>query len=141
MIALRDPHDSVVTNPDIASAFNIHGLIKRVGRGTQYIVTASRRLGAATPSWQDTATGVTLRIHSAHAAPDRTSLNERQSWIISHLETGEVLSFQEITQAFEKSGIVGSARSLRRDVENLVNRALLAREGRSRTTRYRLREL
>jgi ATP-dependent DNA helicase RecG len=139
--ALRDAHDSVVTNPDIASVFNIHGLIERVGRGTQYIVTASRRLGAATPSWQDTATGVTLRIYSAHAAPDRTSLNERQNWIISHLETGEVLSLQEITQAFEKSGIEGSARSLRRDVENLVDRALLVREGRSRTTRYRLREL
>ena len=127
------------SNPDIASVFNVHGLIERVGRGTQYIVTASRRLGAATPVWQDTATGVTLRMFSSYAAPNANSLNERQTWPLARLSSGTSLSLVELQDAFVREGLQGSPRSLRREVENLVDRALVVREGQSRTTRYRLR--
>lgn len=137
---LREEHDSVVVNPDIAGIFNLHGLIERVGRGTQYIVEASRRLGATPPVWSDTATGVTLRIHSSHAAPDAGELNARQVWLLSKFVLEREFSANELYGMASDEGFKIVPRTLRRDLEDLVTRRLLVLEARGNLSRYRLRE-
>ncbi|PZU05971.1 RNA-binding domain-containing protein [Sphingomonas sp.] len=132
---LRRDHGSILVNPDIVQIFYLRGLMERVGRGTEYIVRASKRLGAPPPQWRDQASGVTLTIHSAHAQrPGRTSPNSRQAALLAALGIGEAISVRDYVAQF---GMGITDRQGRRDLDDLVRSADLIVEGAGPATVYR----
>lgn len=131
---LRREHPSILVNPDIAQVFYLRGLMERLGRGTEFIATASRRMGAAAPTWKNSSTGVILTMFSAHRTLELKDLNTRQRSLLDALEQGETLRLREYLARFA-GGITD--RHGRRDLEELVKGGLLVVEGAGPSTVYR----
>ena len=132
---LRRDHDSILVNPDIVQIFYLRKWMERLGRGTEFIVRASKRLGAPPPQWRDQASGVTLTIHSAHAQrPGRATPNSRQAALLSALGIGEAISVRDYVAQF---GMGITDRQGRRDLDDLVRSADLIVEGAGPATVYR----
>lgn len=131
---LRREHPSILVNPDIAQVFYLRGLMERLGRGTEFIATASRRIGAAAPTWKDAPTGVVLTMFSAHRTVERQDLNTRQRSLLDALEQGEALPLREYLARF--AGSI-TDRHGRRDLDELVKGGFLVVEGAGPSTVYR----
>lgn len=135
--ALRREHPSILINPDIAQVFHLRDLMERIGRGTEKIVKASKRIGAPPPQWRDSPTGVTLTLFAATptASGKSVELNERQNQLLLDLQPGETISPREYQ---ERYAAAVSARQARRDLEELEGLGWLRREGQTRSIVYRL---
>ncbi len=131
---LKRDHPSILVNPDIAQIFYLRGYMERIGRGTELIAIASKRLGAAPPKWQISKTGVTLTIFSAHAEETRKSgLNERQAAFLEYLGENGPVSAREYAARFG-DGLTG--RQARRDLDELVKLRIISVSGGGRSTLY-----
>jgi predicted HTH transcriptional regulator len=108
--------------------------MERLGRGTEFIATASRRIGAAAPTWKDAPTGVVLTMFSAHRTLELQDLNSRQRSLLDALKQGEALPLREYLARFAASI---TDRHARRDLDELVKGGFLVVEGRGSTTVYR----
>ncbi|HEY0026294.1 MAG TPA: RNA-binding domain-containing protein [Allosphingosinicella sp.] len=134
-IDLRRDHASILVNPDIAQVFYLRGFMERVGRGTELIAKASKRLGALPPQWRDSGTGVTLTIYSSHRQPEpRREPNARQRALLASLEIGEVISLRDYQRRF--AGSI-SERQARRDLDDLVKNGYIEVLGAGPSTAYR----
>lgn len=132
---LKRDHPSILVNPDIAQVFYLRGFMERVGRGTELIAKASKRLGATAPQWRDAPTGVTLTIYSSHR--DRATeqpLNDRQRALLESIAVGEAISLREYVVRFA-SGITD--RHARRDLDALVKSGYVEVVGAGPATAYR----
>lgn len=133
---LRGDHPSILVNPDIAQVFYLRSLMERVGRGTELIARASRRLGAPPPQWKESAGGVTLSIFSALIeTTTHEDFNERQARLLADGPVGRVITLREYA---ERYAAYVSERQARRDLEDLTKRERLARTGKGAATTYRL---
>jgi ATP-dependent DNA helicase RecG len=64
---LKKRHPSLPRNPDVAHVCFLHGLIEKVGRGTQRIVEDCREAELPEPKWQSSSFETTLTLYSPHA--------------------------------------------------------------------------
>lgn len=126
-------HSSILVNPDLAQVFYLRGLMERIGRGTELIVKAAKRLGAPVPQWRDTDTGVTLTIFSAHTRSG-SSFNLRQTRLLEAVSAGESLTLKDYRANFASEI---TDRQARRDLDELVRRGLLVKLGSGPSTAYR----
>lgn len=127
---LKRPHPSIPTNPDIAHILYLRRLMERVGRGTQKIIAACEALQARPPKWVSEASGVTLTIYAAGAAPG-ASLSPRQAQILEWLRPGDTLRLWDYVRQQEVS-----ERQARRDLAELEAEGFVTRSGRARATVY-----
>jgi ATP-dependent DNA helicase RecG len=128
---LTREHPSMPRNPDIAQVFFLHGLMERIGRGTQKIVSACTEAGLPTPKWKVDETGVTLTFF-AKAMKDSLKLNLREQKVLGELKPGEIIRLPEYCER-----MTVSERQGRRDLGNLVDGEWLEREGDGPTTVFR----
>jgi ATP-dependent DNA helicase RecG len=132
---LRKNHPSLPTNPDIAHVLYIKGLMERVGRGTQKILTACKNYGIPAPKWLDRSSGVTLILYSVRvSADDQAMLNERQQTLLKALDLGDEITPAEYRKRFADNV---SERQARRDLAGLDGLSLLTRIGGGAGTRYK----
>lgn len=133
---LRRDHPSILVNPDIAQVFYLRGFMERIGRGTELIAKASKRLGADPPHWHNGGTGVTLTIFSSHreSAPKRPP-NARQRALLDTVAIGDTVSLREYLSRFAGGSI--SDRHARRDLDDLVKAGYLEVVGSGPSTAYR----
>ena len=132
---LSRDHPSILVNPDVSQLFYLRGWMERIGRGTEFIATASKSIGAPAPQWRDTAAGVTLTMFSSHSR-EQQSLNRRQAALVEALAVNDVITLRDYLVNFGE-GITD--RQARRDLEELVRASLLDVEGAGRSTVYRRR--
>ena len=128
---LTREHPSMPRNPDIAQVFFLHGLMERIGRGTQKIVSACTEAGLPTPKWKADETGVTLTFF-AKAKKASLKLNLREQKILGELKPGEIIRLPEYCER-----MIVSERQGRRDLGNLVDGGWLEREGDGPATVFR----
>jgi ATP-dependent DNA helicase RecG len=128
---LTREHPSMPRNPDIAQVFFLHGLMERIGRGTQKIISACTEAGLPMPKWKVDDTGVTLTFFSK-AKKGAAKLNLREQKIASELKSGEIIRLPEYCER-----MTVSERQGRRDLGNLVDGEWLEREGDGPTTVFR----
>ncbi len=84
---LKKQHPSLPRNPDVAHVCFLHGLIEKVGRGTQRIVEDCREAKLPGPKWQSSSFETTLTLYSPVARGQRAEheLNDRQQQILAAL--------------------------------------------------------
>lgn len=126
-------HPSIPNNPDIAHFLYVRGFMERIGRGTLKILEACREARLPEPKW-DTEDGVTLTFRTRVSMDAiEGELNHRQRDLLEHLDRGESIALGEYHR--EIAADVGE-RQARRDLAELEELGLLAREGSGRGTRY-----
>jgi ATP-dependent DNA helicase RecG len=129
---LKRDHQSLPPNPDVAHVCYLHGLIEKVGRGTQRIVEDCRKAQLREPKWQTSALETTLTMFSA-ASRTSKDLNERQQQILKALGERGLLRSSDIIKLL---GTGVTDRTVRSDLQWLVDLGLLIRRGRGRSTSY-----
>ena len=133
---LKRDHLSYPPNPDIAHVCFLHGLIEKVGRGTQRILEDCRSSHLGEPKWQSTSLETTLTFPNRHAAEASLSLaelNERQSRMIAAFRTSQGLRPADVAALF--AGEV-TDRTLRTDLEALLAGGWILRQGKGRGISY-----
>jgi ATP-dependent DNA helicase RecG len=130
---LRRDHPSVPRNPDIAHVCFLHGLIEKVGRGTQRIVMDCQEAKLPAPKWHTTAFETTLTLFSPNGESSRSTeeLNDRQQRILSLLQQRGQLTSTEVATAI---GAGVTERTIRNDLQTLHDQGLLRRKGKGRAT-------
>lgn len=131
---LRKNHPSMPTNPDIAHVLYLRGLMERIGRGGQLIISACQAYNLPPPKWVDKASGVTLTIHGRKdQGSDFMAPNSRQQALLDELRPGDQIRPSEYHQRFAAD--VGE-RQARRDLVQLEDAGLLLRVGKGSSTAY-----
>ena len=130
---LKKDHPSVPRNPDIAHVCFLHGLIEKVGRGTQRIVMDCKEAKLPAPKWHTTPfeTTLTLFTPGEGSSGSAETLNERQKRILSVLQERGQLTSTEIAAAI---GAGVTERTIRTDLQTLHDRGILTRKGKGRAT-------
>src|SRR5205807_615387 len=133
---LKKDHLSLPRNPDIAHVCFLHGLIDKVGRGTQRIVEVCRAARVRDPKWQSTHLATNLTFFSPGVSAEKIEeLNERQRRILLEVRKVGRIYARDLTT------LVGrrvTDRTVRSDLEELVRLGRLVRRGRGRSTLYTL---
>ena len=132
---LKKDHLSVPRNPDVAHLCYLHRLIEKVGRGTQRIIEDCRKAGLREPRWQTSQLQTTLTLFgpSASGTTSVDELNERQQKILEAARSKASLRPAEIAE------LVGgdvTERTIRNDLQELVDQGWLIRRGRGRAISY-----
>jgi len=133
---LKRDHPSVPRNPDIAHICFLHGLIEKVGRGTQRIVEDCRKARLRDPKWQSSKLETKLTFFAPIAASKsqkEEDLNERQQIILNALREVKHLKSKDVTNLF---GDRITDRTIRNDLQALVEGGWIVRRGRGRSTSY-----
>jgi ATP-dependent DNA helicase RecG len=124
---LTREHPSMPRNPDIAQVFLLRGLMERIGRGTQKIISACKEAGLPMPKWKVDDTGVTLTFYARGSTA--LKLNLRQKKILAEIRSGETIRLPEYCDR-----LAVSERQARRDLSDLVNDGWFDREGEGPST-------
>jgi ATP-dependent DNA helicase RecG len=130
---LKRTHLSLPRNPDIAHICFLHGLIEKIGRGTQRIVESCRAAKVREPKWQSDPFATTLTIFSSSLAAEMLELNDRQRLILEESGRGEPIHVSGLLTLLE--GKV-SDRTVRSDLEQLIRLGFLVRRGKGRNSVY-----
>ncbi len=133
---LKRDHPSVPRNPDIAHVCFLRGLIEKVGRGTQRIVEDCREARLHDPKWQSSSLETTLTFFAPAAGFTQTlaeDLNDRQQQILAAVQERKPLSAGDVAKLL---GGKVTDRTIRNDLQTLVNGQWLVRRGRGRSTLY-----
>jgi len=133
---LKRDHPSLPRNPDVAHICFLHGLIEKVGRGTQRIVEDCRRLKIKEPKWESTAAQTTLSFFTSNRKQERTSpetLSPREKRIIELLENQGAMRAVQIAKSMEANV---TSRTVRTDLLRLVQNGWIIRHGRGPSTLY-----
>jgi ATP-dependent DNA helicase RecG len=128
---LKREHPSMPRNPDMAQVFLLHGLMERVGRGTQKVLDSCKEAGLPAPEWKSDAAGVTLSFSaSIKAAASRLNLRERK--LLNEMNPGELIRLPEYAER-----LTVSERQARRDLGSLMDSGWLERIGEGPATVFR----
>jgi ATP-dependent DNA helicase RecG len=136
-LAVKDlarEHPSLPRNPDIAQVVYLHGLIERVGRGTQSIITECLKARLVRPSWKETPAGITLSFFGRKSAKARSiKPNVRQLTLLKKLKPGQrLLPANYFSQMARKV----SRRQAQTDLLQLVRMGFLDRRGATKSVVY-----
>jgi ATP-dependent DNA helicase RecG len=129
---LKRTHLSLPRNPDIAHICFLHGLIEKIGRGTQRIVESCRVAKVREPKWQSYPFATTLTLF-ASSASEKIELNDRQRLILEESGRTSQISSSELARLL---GGKVTDRTVRSDLEQLVRFGLLIRRGQGRNSVY-----
>lgn len=130
---LKRDHLSMPRNPDIAHIFYLRGMIDKIGRGTQRILDDCRKAHLRDPKWQASTLETKLIFYSSATSSQPDQLNERQDKILNLLAEKKQLRAGDITK------LVGgkiTERTIRNDLQALVDGGWIVRKGRGRSTSY-----
>jgi len=128
---LKKEHASLPRNPDIAHVCFLHGLIEKIGRGTQRIVEDCRKARLPEPKWQSSKFETVLTLFAGlQVRPG--GLNERQEQILAAVKDRGQLRPKDVVRLVP--GVTD--RTLRSDLQEMVDRGLLRRRGRGRSIAY-----
>jgi ATP-dependent DNA helicase RecG len=130
---LKRTHLSLPRNPDIAHICFLHGLIEKIGRGTQRIVESCRAAKVREPKWQSYPFATTLTLFSSASTAELLELNERQRFILE--ESGRTVQLRARDLVRLLDGKV-TDRTVRSDLEHLVRIGMLVRRGQGRNSVY-----
>jgi ATP-dependent DNA helicase RecG len=132
---LKQNHPSLPRNPDVAHVCFLHGLIEKIGRGTQRIVEECQRAQLREPKWQSSSLETTLTLFSPlmRARAETDELNERQHRILAELRIRGQLRPTDVAKLVGR-GVTG--RTVRSDLQGLLQRGQLLRRGRGRSISY-----
>lgn len=132
---LRRSHLSLPRNPDIAHVCFLHGLIEKLGRGTQMILQECRDARLKAPKWSTSAlqTSLTLFAPTGTADVDAVELTERQKLVLEVVIKHEPVKASDVAAAL---GQTVTSRTVRSDLLALVERGLLERQGQGPSTTY-----
>lgn len=130
---LKRDHPSVPRNPDIAHVFFLRGLIEKIGRGTQRIVEDCRDAHLRDPRWQSSPLETRLTFFTPATGSRSEDLNDRQKQIIEFSQEKKQLKAGDIAVLLG-GGI--TERTIRNDLQALVDGGWLTRRGRGRSTSY-----
>lgn len=137
---LKKSHPSLPRNPDVAHICFLHGLIEKVGRGTQRIVEDCRKANLPQPKWRSSALETELSFFSSVSRMEggEEELNERQRRILAAVQQAERVRPGEVAKLV---GAGVTERTVRSDLQALVDLGLLRRQGRGRSTSYVARKI
>jgi len=133
---LKRDHLSIPRNPDVAHVCFLRKLIEKIGRGTQRIIEDCRRANLREPKWVTGKLETTLTFYAGSTRRGQTrveELNDRQRAILERLGIGTSLRAADVSKLV--SGRV-SDRTLRTDLQVLVEGGWLERRGRGRSSSY-----
>ena len=133
---LKRDHPSVPRNPDIAHVCFLRGFIEKVGRGTQRIVEDCREARLHDPKWQSSSLETILTFFTPASGFAQTlveDLNDRQQKILAAIQEHKPLSANDVAKLL---GGEVTDRTVRNDLQTLVNGQWLVRRGRGRSTLY-----
>lgn len=134
--ALKHPHSSRPRNPIIADVCFKGGLIDAWGRGTIKIIDACKQAGLTEPVMEEQNGGFILTLFNSYLSKEtliKLELNERQLKAISYLkEKGTITNsiYKEITETSDRTAL--------RDLDELIRKGVLAKEGNKKGTIYKL---
>jgi ATP-dependent DNA helicase RecG len=132
---LRKDHLSTPRNPDLAHLSFLHGLIEKVGRGTQKIIADCREARLRDPKWVSTGATTSLTLYGPASIDITIDLNERQQKILSLLASGERMRGTDLAKKVDPNV---STRTIRTDLLALVQSGRLVQRGRGRNTSYQI---
>lgn len=132
---LQRRHSSVPRNPDIAHVCFLRGLIEKIGRGTQRIIEDCRQAGLRPPKWQTTMaeTVLTLSRRASSSASAAVGLTPRQREILAVLDPGDEVRVEDLRKVLKRKV---TERTIRSDLQKLVDGGWLRRIGQARSTAY-----
>jgi len=128
--ALKGPHKSIPHNPLIADALYFIKYIERWGTGTQRIVSDTLAHGLPEPEFSESAGGFWVVFRKAEAFLE--SLNERQKKAWDYLREKD-----KITRSVYAELCGCSIRTAARDLDDMLTKGLIKREGRGKNSYYR----
>jgi len=128
--ALKGPHKSIPRNPLIANALYFIKYIERWGTGTQRIIADTLSHGLPEPEFNETSGGFEVVFRKAEAIA--VGLNERQKKAWAYLREKETITRSEYAQLCECS-----ERTALNDLQNMVVKGLITKEGKGKLTFYR----
>jgi ATP-dependent DNA helicase RecG len=132
---LKKDHLSTPRNPDLAHLSFLHGLIEKVGRGTQKILAECRQARLRDPKWVSSGASTSLTIYAPSSLDLSIELTERQQKILSTLASGERIKGSILARRVDPNV---SSRTIRTDLLALIRSGLLIPRGRGRSTSYQL---
>jgi ATP-dependent DNA helicase RecG len=136
-LAVKDlgrEHPSLPRNPDIAQVVYLRGLIERVGRGTQSIISECLRAGLVRPTWKEAPAGITLSVFGRKSPKARSiKPNVRQVALLERLKPGESLLPADY---FAQTDQQVSRRQAQSDLLRLVQMGFLDRHGATTAAAY-----
>ena len=132
---LRKEHLSTPRNPDLAHLSFLHGLIEKVGRGTQKIIADCREARLRDPKWISTGATTSLTLYGPASIDVTIDLNERQQKILSLLASGDRMRGTDLAKKVDPNV---STRTIRTDLLALVQSGRLVQRGRGRNTSYQI---
>lgn len=135
---LKRDHPSVPRNPAMAHVCYLRRLIENIGRGTQRIVEDCRRARLREPRWESSPLETSLTFFAPAGLPFRgqlEELNERQRKILAALESRDYLKSGDVPKLL---GSKITDRTIRSDLQILVDQGMVLRRGRGRSTTYEL---
>lgn len=130
---LKRDHPSLPRNPDIAHILFLHGLIEKVGRGTQRILEDCRAARLRDPKWQFSEIETKLSCYFSVKSTTFEHFNERQQKIVVLLKKKQQLRVSDLVNTL---GGKITERTIRNDLQALVDGSWLVRRGRGRSTSY-----
>lgn len=134
--ALRLPHPSRPRNPIIADVCFKGGLIDAWGRGTIKIIDACKQAGLPEPSMAELNGGFIVTLYKNRLTEEhltKLNLNDRQIKAVSFLrEHGEITNsvYKEINKTSDRTAL--------RDLDELIGKGILIKEGEKKGTIYKL---
>ena len=133
---LKRDHPSVPRNPGIAHVCFLRGFIELVGRGTQRIVEDCREARLHDPKWQSSSLETILTFFAPASGFTQIrveDLNDRQQNILAAIQEHKPLSASDVAKLLG-GGVTD--RTIRNDLQTLVNGQWLIRRGRGPSTLY-----
>ena len=113
---------SKLRNRVLGRVFHELGLVEQWGSGAQRMIAACRDAGLAAPEWEEIGIRLRVTLRTGKVAPAR--IDERDSTILTLLESGESCGTREVAEAI---GL--STRSTRTRLARLVERGLVREVG------------
>lgn len=127
---LKKPHKSIPRNPLIANALFLIKYIERWGTGTQRIIWDTVAHGLPEPEFNEISGGFEVVFRKAEAVFEELNERQKKAW--------EYLREKGTVTRSEYAEICGcSIRTASRDLENMLHKGLLKREGKGKMSYYK----
>lgn len=131
---LRKPHPSIPHNPLISEVLFLSGYIEKAGTGTTEMIRRCREARLPEPDFRQVGDQWVVTLWRNWLTPNfvaKHSLNERQAKGLELLQQARSMTNSEYRKA---TGAI--AKTAARDLEELVEKRILRREGAGRGVRY-----
>jgi len=135
--SLKQPHSSKPRNPIIADVCFKCGLIEAWGRGTIEIIEKCKQAGLPEPKLEERDGGFLVTLFKNQFNEENLSklgLNERQIKLFKKYKSGDAITPSEYAETHHIT-----VRTARRDLIDLVEKQLLYKKGKKKSTKYYIR--